>query len=96
MQKSPDFSSHCSTSFLTIHGLALNPGTVSSGGTHQSQRVHYLEPWPQTLEEPDTSPLASNGMRQGPCLGKAGVSEASNRRGHPIPVVGGLASQLLI
>ena len=25
-----------------------------------------------------------------------GVSEASNRRGHPIPVLGGLASQLLI
>ena len=46
----------CSTSFLTIHGLALNLGIAMSGGTHPSQRVHSMEPWPQELEKPDTSP----------------------------------------
>ena len=35
-------------------------------------------------------------MRHGPCSAITGVSEASNRRGHPIPVVGGLASQPLV
>lgn len=77
---------------LTIHGLALNLGTNMSGGTRQSQRVHYLEPWPQVLEKPDTSHHARNGMRHGPFTCVIGVSEANNRRGHPIPVVGGLAS----
>ncbi len=55
-----------------------------------------MEPWPQELERPDTSPDARNGIRHGPCSVITGVSEASNRRGHPIPVVGGLASQPLI
>ena len=63
-----------------------------SGGTRQSQRVHHLEPWPQVLEKPDTSHHARNGMRHGPFTCVIGVSEANNRRGHPIPVVGGLAS----
>ena len=55
-----------------------------------------MEPWPQELERPDTSPDASNGIRHGPCSATSGVSEASHKRGHPIPVVGGLASQPLI
>ena len=44
------------------------------------------------FERPDTSPYARNGIRHGPCSAITGVSEASNRRGHPIPVVDGLAS----
>ena len=55
-----------------------------------------MEPWPQELERPDTSPYVSNGIRHGPCSVITGVSEANNRRGHPIPVVGGLVSQPLI
>ena len=55
-----------------------------------------MEPWPQELERPDTSPDASNGIRHGPCSVITGVSEASHMRGHPIPVVGGLASHPLI
>jgi hypothetical protein len=55
-----------------------------------------MEPWPQELERPDTSPDASNGIRHGPCSATSGVSEASHKRGHPIRVVDGLASQPLI
>ena len=29
-------------------------------------RHHHLEPWPQQLEKPDTSPYASNGLRHDP------------------------------
>ena len=54
-----------------------------------------MEPWPQELERPDTSPDASNGIRHGPCSATSGVSEASHKRGHPIPVIGGLVSQPL-
>ena len=49
-----------------------------------SQKVHHLEPWPQELERPDTSPDASNGIRHGPCHrhGRGVGSESYERPPH--------------
>ena len=66
-----------------------------SGGTHPSQRVHYMEPWPQELEKPDTSALRQLWHTAWPLSLITGVSEASNTGGHPIHVVDGLTSSLL-
>ena len=52
--------------------------------------------WPQAPESPTLRPTPAMACGMTPVPVITGVSEASNRRGHPIPVVGGLASQPLI
>ena len=44
-----------------------------SGGTHQSQRAYYTEPWPQELEKPDTSPTPEMAYGMAPIFDYRGV-----------------------
>ena len=58
-------------------------------------RVKEATTWnlgPRRLKSPTLRLSPAMAIRLGPCLGKAGVSEARHRRVHPIPVVDGLDS----
>ncbi|WP_198005718.1 hypothetical protein ACLM45_00945 [Synechococcus sp. A10-1-5-9] len=53
-----------SRSRLTFQATAPQVFAPSMG--LPSIRRHLLEPWPQQLERPDTSPYAGNGLRHDP------------------------------